>query len=30
MNKVDWTKWSAIAEIMSALAIVVTLLDKPC
>ena len=26
MSKVDWTKWSAIAEILSALAIVVTLL----
>ena len=25
MNKIDWTKWSAIAEILSALAIVVTL-----
>ena len=26
MKKVDWTKWSAIAEILSAIAIVVTLL----
>ena len=26
MNKIDWTKWSAIAEILSAVAIVVTLL----
>ena len=25
MNRVDWTKWSAIAEILSAIAIVVTL-----
>jgi len=25
MQKIDWTKWSAIAEILSALAIVVTL-----
>jgi len=25
MSKIDWTKWSAIAEILSALAIVVTL-----
>ena len=26
MNKVDWSKWSAIAEILSAVAIVATLL----
>ena len=26
MKKIDWTKWSAIAEILSAIAIVVTLL----
>ena len=26
MNKIDWSKWSAIAEILSAIAIVVTLL----
>jgi hypothetical protein len=26
MNKIDWTKWSAIAEILSAIAIVATLL----
>ena len=26
MSKIDWTKWSAIAEILSAISIVVTLL----